>query len=64
MGEYQWCISCGNKKENEDIYRCNNCAHVFCKSCQKEVFMAGVYVYYCPKCNASSRDKIGQIQKA
>jgi len=63
-GEYMMCVSCGNVKEGDDIYRCRDrkCGHMFCRACARWSYGFPD----CPKCGNHSalfyRFEIGKIK--
>lgn len=58
MGVYYEC-KCGNSREGDYIYRCNNCGKVYCSVCGK----IGVIGEWCPACDKGySAKTLGRIE--
>lgn len=57
MTSFSRCEFCGCTEDGVDVFRCTNCALVFCARCG--LALSVHHFTYCPKCNAMKhRDEL------
>lgn len=64
MPYYCQCPTCGNRKENDKVYVCKMCHHIFCSFCQEVecVGFLGLFeIPRCPICQSTEVREIGSI---
>jgi len=57
MSTYNKCPSCGNKNNGDEVYKCQNCANLFCTKCGVTRFGD-----FCPSCESKNNSQAGTLQ--
>ena len=50
MSYYRVCPSCGNMHDGDNVYVCDTCHRVFCKSCRQVICRGPLGLFEDPKC--------------
>ena len=61
MPYYKQCPTCGNTNENDQVYVCNNCRHIFCRSCRDTQCAGPLGLFTIPRCPICKKIDVREV---